>query len=454
MPAVLVWRSIDYQMSDDDLPASRWARFGRVARLGGKFAAERTASLLGSEAAEARIAEALANTLGEMRGIAMKVGQMASYVDGMIPAEYADLYEKTLRGLRASAPTMSAEAAARVVEQELGASPHRIFAEWDPDPFASASLGQVHRARLVSGAEVAVKVQYEGVARAVASDLANVATIQKMLGPLAGRMRVREYHAEVKARFSEELDYRKEAENQNTFRLLFTGAEGILVPRAYTELTTARVLTSELGCGLSYEEACRAPEDERCRWAERLWYFVFTAILHHGHFNADPQPANFVFVPSSRDRAAAIWFLDFGCVRVLPRHRLALVRRMHRAAITGERAEIRDRALGLLDIETRGPLADTLGEYMVRCLEPFSTRGKYCIDREYVRSLMDHLVKKAKKELVMASLRGKFKGLPPELLFFNRLQVGFYSLLARLEVAMDYHALHSSIVEKIPCESD
>src|SRR5438105_11914008 len=176
----------------------------------------RVAQSFGAETSGESVAKAAAAALGTMRGLALKLGQMASYVDGVIPEGQRDAYEAAMKALRDAAPTMSAKAAARVVERELGAPPERLFAVWSREPFASASIGQVHRATLFDGREVAVKVQYEGVTKAVASDLANVSMMTSLI-PFGSRMNVPEQLEELRDRFNEELDYVHEADRQEHF---------------------------------------------------------------------------------------------------------------------------------------------------------------------------------------------------------------------------------------------
>jgi predicted unusual protein kinase regulating ubiquinone biosynthesis (AarF/ABC1/UbiB family) len=147
-----------------------------------------------------------------LRGLAAKVGQMASYVDGFIPEAQREQYEAALRGLRAAAPHSAAVEITQRIEAELGAPLAQLFAEFDPQPIASASIGQVHRARLQDGRDVAVKVQHPGIERAIDSDLANAAMLERLaslLGPAA--LDTRRIYDELSSRIREELDYRLEA---------------------------------------------------------------------------------------------------------------------------------------------------------------------------------------------------------------------------------------------------
>ena len=215
--------------------------------------AERRAEL--DDARRLRSAEQVAERLGNMKGALMKVGQMASYLDDGLP----EPVRQALAALQADAPPMSAELAAEVVERELGRPPDEVFVEWDPDPIAAASIGQVHRAVAVdpaSGEEraVAVKVQYPGVGEAIEADLANTDLLGTLLRQGFGGLDPTEMVAEIKERVAEELDYRREAANQSDFADFYRGHPFIHVPAIMPALSTAKVLTSELVVGAPWRE--------------------------------------------------------------------------------------------------------------------------------------------------------------------------------------------------------
>src|SRR6476619_5987125 len=194
-------------------------------------------------------AEDVAATLGAMKGVMMKIGQMASYAgDGLSPA-----VRRTLGRLQDSVPPMSPELAAAVVEDELGAPPDRAFARWDPRPVAAASIGQVHRAVTLDGRAVAVKVQYPGIAETIAADLRNVALLRRMLRIAAPAQDADALITELRDRVLEELDYRREARNQHLLAAYYDGHPTIAIPGIIDGLSTRRVVTSELSGGRSEE---------------------------------------------------------------------------------------------------------------------------------------------------------------------------------------------------------
>ena len=430
-------------MKDKKLPTSRLGRFARLAALGTRAGAGKLASMLGDPEAERSLAEAAADSLGSMRGLALKVGQMVSYVDGLVPEEHRDLYEQSMKRLRAAAPTMTVEAAAKVVEEELGAPPDELFASWQAEPFASASIGQVHRAVTRDGADVAVKVQFEGIASAVEADLANASLSGKLLGPLGARLGVREQLAEIRARFLEELDYRHEAARQMQFREVFQDDPRIRIPAVFDELSSRRVLTSDLATGVDFETACAADEEQRRRWAETLWRFVFSSLLRKGLFNADPHPGNYLFEPGG-----VVTFLDFGCTRVLSRDHLRSVRTAHRHACLGNVDGLCDVALTMFEMPQQGPAADVSRAFVRDCFLPIHHQGPYRLTRGYAAKLLQDLQENAK--LALRGKLGKLEPLPAEWVFFNRLQFGFYSVLARLDVATDYNAIERELTSSPP----
>jgi predicted unusual protein kinase regulating ubiquinone biosynthesis (AarF/ABC1/UbiB family) len=253
-----------------------------------------------------RTAQDVADTLGTMKGVLMKVGQLASYVDdGLAPP-----VRRTLSRLQDSVPPMSPELAAGVIETELGAPPMRVFAQWDPLPIAAASIGQVHRALTFDGRAVAVKVQYPGIAETIAADLGNVALLRSLLRVAAPSQDVTGLIEELRERIVEELDYQREAANQKLFAGFFEGHPTISVPGVVDELCTARVMTSDLATGARYAEFLGWPQAEKDLAAETIYRFTFRSLYELQAFNGDPHPGNYLFEPGGR-----VTFLDYGLVK-------------------------------------------------------------------------------------------------------------------------------------------
>ena len=415
-------------------------RLGRLARYAGLGVRTGKSLLFSKEDTAIRAAAAhAAEVLGTMRGLAAKVGQMASYVDGFVPEGHREAYEGALRTLRANAPTSSPEAIRRVVEEDLGAPMDSLFAEWETDPFASASIGQVHRATLEDGRRVAVKVQHPGIAKAVESDLANAGVLSSMVATFGPKnLDPKKVWNEVSARFTEELDYRLEAERQRFFIALHAGDPHIHIPEVVADRSGPRVLTTTLATGETLEEACQSDEPSRRHIAETLWRFVFKGNLVGGLFNADPHPGNYLF----RDDGT-ITFLDFGCCQPIvgDRHEAALD--MHRAALRGDETAFHEAVVRML--ETRGgSFEKRCKSYTRACFEPLFA-SPHAITRPYVKSLVEG-IREMKQEVF--SKDGSFRPLPPGMVLMNRLQFGFYSVLARLDVEADYATVERTFLRE------
>ena len=266
--------------------------------------AERRVEL--EEELQLQTAEEVASTLGNMKGALMKLGQMVSYVDESLP----EPLRVALSQLQQDAPPMSADLAAGVVLAELGAPPEELYAEWDPVPIAAASIGQVHRAMTHDGRAVAVKVQYPGVDEAVRSDLETSDVLSQAMRLIFPNLDPRPLAEEIRARLVEELDYRLEARNQQTFADWYRGHPFIHVPDVLPELSTGRVLTTELAEGARFAELGTWSQEERDLAAESIYRFVFRSLYRLHLFNGDPHPGNYLFRPGGR-----VTFLDFGLVK-------------------------------------------------------------------------------------------------------------------------------------------
>ncbi|HRG94727.1 MAG TPA: AarF/ABC1/UbiB kinase family protein [Polyangiaceae bacterium] len=415
------------------LPGSRLARLASLAKLGVRTGASALRADDGTGAAEKA-----AEVLGNLRGLAAKVGQMASYVDGLVPEGQRDAYEASLRALRSQAPRSSAAEIRGVVEAELDAPIDRLFVTWEDAPVASASIGQVHRATLHDGRVVAVKVQHPNVRQAVESDLASAGVLETFAALGGARRFDSRGHLEtIRERFREELDYELEAARIAHFAAVHAGDPRVKVPVLVPERSRQSVLTTEFVTGGSFEEACEAPAEARRAWAETLWRFVFKGNLTGGMFNADPHPGNYVFHDDG-----AITFLDYGCVQVIPPPMRARAVALHRAACERDEAAFRQCVRELLS--TRPGLMEDLSiAYSRRCFEPLFD-APYHLTRDYAASLVTEMHALGKR--VRGAKDSEVFTMPREMLFMNRLQFGFYSVLARLDVEVDYRRVEASFL--------
>jgi predicted unusual protein kinase regulating ubiquinone biosynthesis (AarF/ABC1/UbiB family) len=385
--------------------------------------------VLGAE----KTAEAMLKTLGEMKGLPLKLGQMASYIDGLAPPGYEEKFQGVLKMLQTKAPPLSPEAAATMVTKELG-PPREVFREWQPKPFAAASIGQVHRAITKAGDRVAVKVQYPNVDKAIENDLKSISMLETMLGPVGRKYHTKEALDEVKSVFLGELDYRREADNAEAFRAMHRDDDEIVIPRVFHSYSTRRVLTCEMMGGESYGTfAERATQDERNAASATIWRFMFRALFVHGWLYADPHPGNYRFLGSGR-----VAFLDFGCVKVLPPDLVAGVKRYITAAMDEDWDEFENACVDVLGYDpTDVDTYNLLIAYTKLMLEPLTTDGEFRHSHEVAREAVAFLVR-GRRKLVRSPDGELSRGLPkpihphPESLFMNRLQWGLASVMAGL----------------------
>lgn len=305
----------------EKIPTSRVRRTATVGRLAaseavkqfGTRAANMTRDEQAAEAALARrqleTAKQIVGVLGTMKGAAMKIGQVMSFLDvGLVPEEFREEFQRELAKLRDAAPTVSFKQMRRVIEDDLEDRISAVFEDFDEEPIAAASIGQVYRARLKQdGRDVAVKVQYPGVAAAVRADLQNLDMIMRLMKRMTPQLDVKAIAAEVRGRIAEELDYELEASNQRALARIFLGHPFIYVPEVVSELSRERVLVSSLVRGVGFEELKGYPQQERNRIGEIVFRFFLGCLYRHRQFSGDPHPGNFRLMEDGR-----IAFLDFG----------------------------------------------------------------------------------------------------------------------------------------------
>jgi predicted unusual protein kinase regulating ubiquinone biosynthesis (AarF/ABC1/UbiB family) len=323
------------------------SRVGRTAKIGGLAAGQairqagtRAANVArtqdGREAALERrhieAAEQIVTALGTMKGAAMKVGQVMSFLDvGLVPEEYREEFQRKLAKLRDAAPTVTFGDMRKVIEEELDDKVANVFDEFDEEPIAAASIGQVYRARLPDGRAVAVKVQYPGVAAAVRADMQNLGLILRLAKRIAPGMDPKAIGEEIRSRIQEELDYELEAQNQRTLARIFRGHPFIVIPDVITSLSRERVMVSEYVHGTGFEEQKGYPQDQRDRIAEIMFRFYFSCLYRHGQFSGDPHPGNSMLLDDGR-----LAFFDFGLFKRMPPGAVELEINVARAVIEGD----------------------------------------------------------------------------------------------------------------------
>jgi predicted unusual protein kinase regulating ubiquinone biosynthesis (AarF/ABC1/UbiB family) len=376
-------------------------------------------------------AEDVAATLGTMKGVLMKIGQMASYVDdGLSPAT-----RRTLSRLQDSVPPMSPELAAGVVEAELGAPPERVFARWDSEPIAAASIGQVHRAITLDGRAVAVKVQYPGIAETIAADLGNVALLRRLLKITAPNQDVDALITELRDRVLEELDYRREADNQRLWAAYYEGHPTIHVPAVVAELSTRRVMTSELSDGARFAELASWSQEERDLAAETIYRFVFRSLYELHAFNGDPHPGNYLFHGGGR-----VTFLDFGLVKHFTLADLQPLMRMVRSLCIDNDPEGFRRGMeeaGFL--QSGAPLStETVVEHLALFYDTIREPGRRTMTGDYSSAVVRRFFD------VRSPVAG-YASIPQSYVILQRINLGLFGLLGELTATANWRGIAEEI---------
>jgi predicted unusual protein kinase regulating ubiquinone biosynthesis (AarF/ABC1/UbiB family) len=310
----------------DAIPTSRLSRSSKVGKLAATQAAKQMGTRAtnvargdaGKEQALARrqleTAEQIVAALGTMKGAAMKLGQVMSFLDvGLVPEEYREEFQAKLAELRDAAPKVAFKDMKKVIESEYGDTIENVFQTFDPVPIAAASIGQVYKARLHDGRQVAVKVQYPGVAQAVRADMQNLGIILRLMKMVAPGLDPKAMGDEIRSRIDEELDYELEAQNQRTVARLYRNHPFIVVPEVVTQLSHEKVIVSEFVQGMGFEELKQLPQAERDRLGEIVYRFYFGCMYRHHQFSGDPHPGNSLLLDDGR-----MAFFDFGLFKRIP----------------------------------------------------------------------------------------------------------------------------------------
>jgi predicted unusual protein kinase regulating ubiquinone biosynthesis (AarF/ABC1/UbiB family) len=383
---------------------------------------------------ELKTAESIADALGNMKGAMMKLGQMASYLDQGMP----EPVREALAELQANAPPMSAELAAQVVEEELGKPPTEVFDTWDPAPIAAASIGQVHRAITRDGRAVAVKVQYPGVGAAIRADLDNAGLLFGAMGMLFPGLEPGPLVEELRARLVEELDYRIEADNQQLFADFYRGHPFIHIPEVVHELSTERVLTTELAEGARFDEVETWSQAERDLAAESIYRFVFGSLYRLHAFNGDPHPGNYLFRPGGQ-----VTFLDFGLVKRFEPESVVQAEAMIKAMVI-DRDIPRYRQI-LTDVgmlKDDGSLTDEqIQDYFGHFYDFVMQDGVTTITSEYASETVKRFFDTSGPhgEVMRAA------NVPPPFVIIQRINLGLYAILGQLHATANWRRIAEEI---------
>jgi predicted unusual protein kinase regulating ubiquinone biosynthesis (AarF/ABC1/UbiB family) len=427
-------------------------RVRRTAKVGGLVGSEvarayatKAANLVRSDedrsAADARrrleAAEHVVEVLGAMKGPAMKVGQMASMLDlGGLPPDELEGLQAKLGELSDRAPQASFKEMRKVIEQDLGDRLGNLFAEFEPDAAAAASVGQVYRARLHDGREVAVKVQYPHVAGAVRADLQNLGLILRAAKRLAPGLDAKATAHEMRERISEELDYEHEAQAQRTFARRWRGHPFIFIPNVVTDLCRTRVLVTEWIDGIDFEQLKQAPQATRDRVGEIILRFFYGSLYRFGQFSGDPHPGNFRL-----QRDGRVAFLDFGMTKTIARTRIVAELGLLRAALEHDPDGVHAGFAALGFFERDDPHFDPARVLEhVRAINAWYTNDEpVTLTPQYVSALLAHAGDPRSEYWDLM----KNETIPAESVFASRMQAMTLGTVGQLKATANWHRIMS-----------
>jgi len=419
-------------------PIERLLQLGSlVGRVGASVAVEQLISfVLSGPSRQAhqlanlvRNAERIVYSLGELKGAAMKVGQMLSLQDTLLPPEVAEV----LRALQQQAPPIPFDVVKRQLDAELPGW-RKTIKRLEPVAIAAASIGQVHRGALADGRPVAVKIQYPGIDEIIEADLVNLRRLLKSLFALFTDADFAPIWGEVRDRLREELDYVNEAENLRRMAELWAGSGDVVIPGVIDEASSRRVLTMEYVAGFTPDEACsdERPQALRDRWGAVLYDFLLRGLFEHRLIHADPNLSNFSFLADGR-----VVVYDFGCVKSVPRAIVKGYRDLSRAALEGRRADV-PALLAAMGIGTAsgGPVSQAL-------IAPALDLVLAVLDEErpYRFGGDDALFRRVLEVNASRFAEAKDLRFPHHIVFINRTVAGHFGNLSRLRAAAPWRRM-------------
>ena len=395
----------------------------------------------GSSLFTAATARRLAERLSNLRGAAMKLGQLISLQgDDVLPPEFA----QALAVLRSSAAPMPLAQLRRVLGREYGKGWERRFAEFNEEPIAAASIGQVHRARTRDGRDLALKIQYPGVAKSITSDVDNVAALLRMANVLPLGIDVHGIATEAKRQLQQESDYIAEGRFLEKYTTLVADDPDLLVPRVHWDFTTPRVLAMDFVEGVPLEEMARddVPQKQRDKLGMALEYLTFRELFEFHVMQTDPNFANYLFQPDT----GRLVLLDFGATQEFAADFVERFRRITRAIVARDRVTIAEQAvaIGYLAADAPQQEREAVVDVIQLVCEPLQHRGRY----DFRASNLPARVRELGFDL--AFKQGLLKAPPPDTMFLHRKLAGMYLLVARLGAHVDVRKLIQPLLAEAP----
>lgn len=430
------------------MPGNTFARTARLASLPVGFAGRTTwgmgKRMVGVPAnavmdeVQRRTADQIFKVLGELKGGAMKFGQAMSIFEAVLPDEIAGPYRETLTKLQDSAPPMSPDRVHRVMAEEFGDDWRSDFTSFEDKPAASASIGQVHRGIWVDGTEVAVKLQYPGAAKALMSDLKQIARVARLFGVIAPGVDVKPLIEELQERVAEELDYSLEANAQQMFALEFAGDPEIVVPEVVTYTERALVTTwMESEYSLA-EIIANGTQEQRDHFGELYVRFLISGPSRTGMLHADPHPGNFRVLTDGR-----LGVVDYGAVARLPEGLPQAMGRLLRHAVEGDYDAVVD---GLREEGFLKPGVNLDAQMIARYIGPFvepASVERFTFTREWMRRQMLRATAPGSEGFGTAIKIN----LPPQYLLIHRVWVGGIGVLSQLGATAPFRQI---LIDSLP----
>ncbi len=375
----------------------------------------------------------LVSSMGRLKGIAMKMGQIMSYIDMAIPGDM----RKALAALQTHAQPMPFEQVRGLIIDELRERGARLVADMDPAPISAASIGQVHRSRLPRDEDVAVKVQYPEVARAIRADFGPASVGTQLASLFYPNARIDRFVDEARARFLEECDYLHEAGCQDRFRELYKDHPVLFVPKVYPDYCSEKVLTTEFIEGASLGEYLETSpsQEERDRLGAALFEFYLGSLFRHQIYNCDPHPGNYLFCPGPK-----IAMLDHGCTRQFETRFVAKLASLTRALHRDDPGDLHTALLGLSMVrEGKEYDFDMIRGFLRSFYGPMLVDEVTGVDLSQTLEMRE-IIKK-KKQLLRFSLPGEF-------LFLFRIRFGLMSVLYALGARANWYRLEKSYLDE------
>ncbi len=398
----------------------------RARRLAGGGKGTASALLTGANARR------LARRLSQMRGAAMKLGQLLSLEgEDFLPPEVSE----ALALLRADADAMPEEQLRAVLSEEYGSEWEARFTRFDPEPIAAASIGQVHEATLPDGRKLALKIQYPGVALSIGSDVDNLVTALRLTRLLPRDLDLAGLAEEAKRQLREEADYAGEAQRLARYRRLLEGDHAFVVPRVHPDFTTSQILAMDRLHGVPLEDLCGAGHEQARRDAAAtdLYRLLFRELFEFGFVQTDPNFANYLWLPEEE----RLGLIDLGAGREVPKRLQSLYARLFQTGMNGDRDGVREAslAIGLFEVGERADRVEALVDMMMLACEAFSGE----LPHDFAGS--GHPARMRELGMELALGKGFWRPPPIDSLYLHRKLGGTYLLAARLRARVDLRGL-------------